>query len=229
MNSSLVARLILPFCLLAGALLASQPASGNGVSVDRAVVRFEAPETGGARHPRFVFERELSFEARLEALSDADRASLGVLPYRDRHVTAALDRHIAEMILGALHIDPEPTAAELAHQSELAHRLLSDRVGGEEALDTARRAEGLSEREFGHLLLQKARASLYLDRMVTPMLEPSEAELRNLHQSTNTPFRAAPFDTIRSALLRWYVSRRLNAALASFYENARSRIDVTIL
>lgn len=204
--------------------LAAEP-----VSVDRAVVRFEAPETGGARHPRFVFERELSFEARLEALSDPDRASLASAPFLERHVTAALDRHIAETMLGALRIEPEPTAAELEHQSQAAHRMLSDRAGGEDALDMARRAEGISEREFARLLLHKARASLYLDRMVTPMLEPSEAELRSLHKSTNTPFRAAPFDTIRPALLRWYVSRRLNAALASFYENARSRIDVTVL
>src|SRR4051812_16805512 len=199
------------------------------VPVDRAVVRFAAPETGGARHPRFVFERELSFEARLEALADPDRAALGEAPYRDRHVTAALDRHIAETILGTLRIEPEPTALELEHQSQLARRMLSDRAGGPEALDAALEAEGLSERELGRLLQQKARASLYLDRMVTPMLAPSEAELRSLHKSTNTPFRDAPFDTICPALLRWYVSRRLNAALASFFENARSRIDVTIL
>lgn len=223
MKRSLAACLVLALCVVAGSL-AAEP-----VAVDRAVVRFAAPETGGIRHPRFVFERELSFEARLEALSDPDRAALGDAPYRDRHVTAALDRHIAETILSALHIEPEPSAAELEHQSQLAHRMLSDRAGGEDALDAARKAEGISERELGRLLLQKARASLYLDRMVTPMLEPSEAELRSLHKSTNTPFRGAPFDTIRPALLRWYVSRRLNAALASFYENARSRIDVTVL
>ena len=223
MNRSLIAGVLLALGAVAESL------GAESVAVDRAVVRFAAPETGGARHPRFVFERQLSFEARLEALSDPDRASLGDEPYRDRHVAAALDRHIAETILGALHIEPEPTVAELEHQSQLAHRMLSDRAGGEGALDAARLAEGISERELGRLLLQKARASLYLDRMVTPMLEPSEAELRSLHQSTNTPFRAAPFDTIRPALLRWYVSRRLNAALASFYENARSRIDVTVL
>lgn len=199
------------------------------VSVDRAVVRFEAPETGGALHPRFVFERELSFEARLEALSDPDRASLGDTPYKERHVSAALDRHVAETILGALRIEPEPTAPELERQGQLAHRLLADRAGGEEALDAARRAEGISEREFGRLLQQKARASLYLDRMVTPMLAPSDAELRSIHKATNTPFKNAPFDVIRPALLRWYVSRRLNAALASFYENARSRIELSIL
>src|SRR5882724_8181806 len=107
----------------------------DSVPVDRAVVRFAAPETGGARHPRFVFERQLAFEARLEALSDADRGALGDAPYRDRHVTAALDRHIAETILGTLRIEPEPTSAELEHQSQAAHRMLSDRAGGEEALD----------------------------------------------------------------------------------------------
>ncbi|HEY5375613.1 MAG TPA: hypothetical protein VIK01_18165 [Polyangiaceae bacterium] len=210
-------------CALPSALRA------DPVPVDRAVVRFASPETGGARHPRFVFERQLSFEARLEALSDSDRGALGDAPYRERHVTAALDRHIAETILGTLRIEPEPTPAELAHQAELAHRMLSDRAGGEDALDNARRAEGISEREFGRLLQQKARASLYLDRMVTPMLEPSLAELRSLHKSTSTPFADAPFDTIRPALLRWYVSRRLNAALSSFFENARSRIDMTVL
>jgi len=215
--------LALSSCVLAGSL-AAEP-----VTVDRAVVRFEAPETGGTRHPRFVFERELSFEARLEALADPDRAALGDAPYRDRHVTAALDRHIAETILGTLRIEPEPTRVEIERQSQLARRLLTDRAGGSAALDAALDAEGLSEREFGRLLLQKARASLYLDRMVTPMLEPSEAELRILHKSTSNPFRDAPFDTIRPALLRWYISRRLNAALASFFENARSRIDVTVL
>jgi hypothetical protein len=221
----------LGFTLSLGALLCSLSGalSAEPVAVDRAVVRFVAPETGGARRPRFVFERELAFEARLEALSDPDRSALGDAPYRDRHITAALNRHIAETILGTLRIEPEPSQAELEHQSDLAHRMLSDRAGGEDALDAARRAEGISEREFGRLLAQKARASLYLDRMVSPMLQPSEAELRSIHKSTSTPFANAPFDTIRPALLRWYVSRRLNAALATFFENARSRIEVTLL
>ena len=223
MKCSRALALALSWYLLAGTL-AAEP-----VVVDRAVVRFEAPETGGARHPRFVFERELAFEARLEALADADRSALGDAPYLDRHVTAALDRHIAETILGTLRIEPEPTPAELEQQSQLARRISSDRAGGPAALDMAREAEGLSERELGRLFLQKARASLYLDRMVTPMLEPSEAELRSLHKSTNNPYRDAAFDTIRFAFLRWYVSRRLNAAVASFFENARSRIEVTVL
>lgn len=219
-------------CLAALALLLTTFAGSlvaEPVAVDRAVVRFVAPETGGARRPRFVFERELAFEARLEALSDPDRSALGDTPYRDRDVAAALDRHIAETILGTLRIEPEHSTAELEHQSQLAHRMLSDRAGGESALDEARQAEGISDREFGRILTQKARASLYLDRMVTPMLQPSEAELRSIHKSTSTPFSNAPYDTIRPALLRWYVSRKLNAALATYFENARSRIEVTVL
>jgi len=223
MNRGLALHAFLAFGLFSSAV------SAEAVTVDRAVVRFVAPETGGPRKPRFVFERELAFEARIEALSDPDRASLGDAPYRERDVTAALQRHIAETILGALRIEPEPTPAELAHQSELARRMLSDRAGGEDALDDARRREGISERELGRMLALKARASLYLDRMVTPMLTPSEAELRSIHKSTATPFSNAPFETVRPALLRWYVSRRLNAALGSFYENARSRVEVSVL
>ncbi len=73
MKRSLAFGLALFSCGLAGSL------GAEPVLVDRAVVRFEAPETGGARRPRFVFERELAFEARLEALSDPDRAALGDL------------------------------------------------------------------------------------------------------------------------------------------------------
>ena len=223
MKRSLALGLLLSSCILPGSVCAEP------VLVDRAVVRFEAPETGGARRPRFVFERELSFEARLEALADPDRGTLGELPYRDRHVTGALDRHIAETILGALRIEPEPTPAELANQSQLARRMLSDRAGGEEALDAAREAEGLSEREFGRLLLQKARASLYLDRMVTPMLEPGEFELRRAHRSGKTPFSDMPFDQARPLVERWFVGHALRTAAANFYQSARSRLKIEFL
>src|SRR5439155_2463228 len=64
---------------------ASATVSAASTAIDRAVARFDAPETGGALRPQFVFERELAFEARLEALADADRAQGGA-PYLDRHV-----------------------------------------------------------------------------------------------------------------------------------------------
>src|SRR5260370_40508804 len=60
--------------------------------VDRAVVRFYAPEVGGTAQPRFVSERTLAFEARLEAIADRP-GSVGDR-YDGRHVRAALDHHV---------------------------------------------------------------------------------------------------------------------------------------
>jgi hypothetical protein len=203
----------------------AQPA----VVLDRAVVRFIAPETGGVRSPRFVLERVLAFEARIEALSDPDRAPGETRAYRERHLRAALERHMAEELLASLRIDPEPSARDLARQTDAARQSLYQRVGGAARLAEAAVAEGIDEREILRLLRRQARASLYLDRMVAPMLSPSDAELANLYRTVATPFKNLPFEKARAPLRRWYVTRRLSEALQAFYQNARSRIEVTIL
>jgi hypothetical protein len=195
--------------------------------LDRAVVRFYAPETGGVEHPRFIYERRLAFEARLQALADQDRA--GDAAYRDRHVGAALERHISEVLLASLRIEPEPPESVVARQVELARKLLIDRVGGEEALSAAQRAEGISNAEVSGMLRRQARASLYLDRMVAPMLRPSDAELEAIQRSAPAALQNEPFVRVRPLLLRWYVSKRLSSAMSSFYQEARSRVTVTLL
>lgn len=223
-------RRALLVAFVVGLALACLPRPANAqVVLDRVVVRFTAPELGGARSPRFIFQRVLAFEARLEALADPDRIPGDKRPYRDRHVRAALERHITETLLAASHIDPEPTDAELTRQTRAARLMLLQRIGGEQALEHAARAEGIDNGEILSILRRRARASLYLDRMVTPMLSPSVAELRNIQRTVHTPFKNQPFDQIEAALRRWYVSRRLSAALASYYQNARSRVDVTII
>src|SRR6185295_2372109 len=111
-------------------------------------------------------------------LADPDRAAGA--PYRERHVAAALERHVAETLLANLRIEPEPTATEVHAQTEAARRLVEARAGGAPALAAAAHAEGLGERELLALFQRQARASLYLDRMVAPMLAPSDAELRAL-------------------------------------------------
>jgi transposase-like protein len=190
-------------------------------------VRFIAPETGGAQSPRFIFERTLSFEARLEALADPDQDS-GV-PYRERHVRAALERHVAETLLASLHIEPEPTADDLDRQTRSARLMLLTRVGGPAALAAAARAEGIGDRELLGVIRRQARASLYLDRMVMPMLTPSDAELRAVQRAAPPELRARPFGEVLADLRRWYVSRRLAAALNAFYQNVRARLVLTIL
>jgi hypothetical protein len=203
-------------------------ASAAPVTLDRAVVRFDAPETGGISHPQFVFERELAFEARIEALADSDRAERKSA-YLDRHIRSALERHIAEELLSHLPMDPEPAQSEIARRVLAARAVLEQRVGGAADLATAAGAEGLDAAEVDRLVLREARASLYLDRMVAPMLEPSEAELREVHRANSNPFRSQRFDDVAEPLRRWFVGQRLEAALGAFYQNARARVHIVVI
>lgn len=203
------------------------PARADRVLVDRVAVRFSAPETGGARAPQFIYERTLAFESRIEALADPDRRATAA--YRERHVRAALERHIAETLLASLRIDPEPTAAELNRLTDAAELMLEQRVGGRRPLADAARAEGIDRGELLRLLRRQARASAYLDRMVAPMLAPSDAELRHAHRSGQTPYGALPYDQVAVALRRWYVGRRLAEALREFFQTARSRLEIVVL
>jgi hypothetical protein len=220
----------LPAVLAFAAVLGAprMAASTAALGIDRAVVRFDAPETGGSLRPQFVFERELAFEARLEALSDADHAQGGA-PYLDRHIRAALERHVAEELLSHLAMDPEPRPDEIAARGESARAVLEQRVGGAEQLKRAADAEGIDASEVEMLVRREARASLYLDRMIAPMLEPSEAELREIHHATTNPFRAQRFEDVTPALRKWYVGERLEAALGAFYQNARGRVHIVLL
>jgi hypothetical protein len=220
-------RLPLALALLA-ASASVRTARAETVALDRVVVRFYAPETGGPASPRFVFERELAFEARLEALADPERGETNA-PYLDRHVRAALERHVSEELLSQLPMDPEPTPAEVARRAESARDVLEQRVGGRDKLIAAAAAEGIDSGELDTVLRREARASLYLDRMVAPMLDPSDAELRELQRSGATPFRGRKFEDVLVPLRKWYVAQRLSAALATYYQNARSRVQMTFV
>lgn len=212
--------------LFGGARAHAQDLSSEAVSVDRAVVRFHAPDTGGVKSPHFVYERVLAFEARLEAMADPGRES-GARPYRSRHVITALERHVAETLLASLHIDPEPTPAELSRQMQSARLRIVERVGGERAFLEAMTAERVGERDVFGILRRQALASLYLDRMVTPMLEPSEAELRAAYTRKDAPFREIPYAQARPLVERWYTARKLGAAVQAYYQNARGRLTLT--
>jgi len=220
--------------LLSGGLLVAAPAahaqdvSSEAVPVDRAVARFYAPDTGGVKSPHIVYERVLSFEARLEAMADPGRES-GARAYRSRHVITALERHVAETLLASLHIDPEPTPGELTRQMQSARLRIVERVGGEEAFRDAMAAERIGERDVFGILRRQALASLYLDRMVTPMLEPTEAELRAAYTRKDAPFRDIPYVQARPLLQRWYTARKLGAAVQAYYQNARGRLTLALI
>lgn len=193
--------------------------------LDRVTVRWHAPETGGAAKPQFVFERELAFEARIESLADPDPEPG---PYHDRHVRAALERHITETLLATLPIRPAPKAKEIAARTLVAREILEQRVRGRTRLERAAEAEGISPDELASIFQRQARASLYLDRMIAPMLEPGELELRDLWRTGTTPFKDQPFDRVMKPLARWYVGQRLMQALDAYFQNARARVVVSV-
>ena len=199
------------------------PAAPRAV-LDRVVVRWHAPETGGPAKPQFVFERELAFEARLESLADPD-PELG--PYHDRHVRAALDRHIAETLLATLPIVPPLEEEVIKRRAQTARGILEQRVGPAKLREAAA-AEGIGEGELDALLRRKARASFYVEKMIAPMLEPSEADLSTLWRTGATPFKGQPFDEIKAALSRWYVGQRLARETEAYFQNARARVTMSI-
>jgi hypothetical protein len=216
-------RLVLCALVAAGALTA--PAAAEAELLDRAVVRFSSPELRG---PRFVLERALAFEARLEALSAArDGSAEEAAPYAERHVRAALERHVAETLLASLRIDPEPPPAEVERQMGVARAMLMNAVGGEQRLLSALRAEGIGAQGLRRLLRRRARASLYLHHMVAPMLTPSAAELRRALPAS--PFAGQKFARVEPLLRRWLVARALREAVGAFYQNARTRLSLTVL
>lgn len=196
------------------------------IPADRVIARFVAPETGGAAKPHFILARELAFEARLVALGDPTHVA-GEAPYRRHHVQAALERAIGETLLSELPVEPDPTAEEIREQTQGAQLLANSDARGEAQIEMAAREEGLGRLEVQRIFRRRARASLYLDRMVAPMLSPSIAELRRVHEEERTPFSGQPFSRVRQPLERWYIASRLRAAVLAYYQNAGSRLQIT--
>ena len=201
-------------------------------SIDRVVVRWSSRATGGVKKPRFITARELAFEARIEAFGELVRQPKA---FNDKHVRAAIQRHITETMLANLPVDPKPTPKQVGSYAEAARAILAQRIGagdptlGAKKLDQARRAESMTNKELDRLMRRRARASWYLDKMVAPMLQPSELDLREVHKRGESPFTAQKYEDIERQLRQWYVSTRLAAALERYFRNARSRILVKMI
>jgi hypothetical protein len=226
MRGSLVAAVML---VLAGSPAAhAQPARTSGAiaptsGVDRVVVRWYT--LGAAQRPRFVTARELAFEARVEALSEEP----GAKGYSDKHVRAALQRRITETILAELPVEPAPSKKQVAAYAEAARVILEQQVSGRANLKAAATAEGISAGEINALLRRRARASWYLDRMVAPMLRPSELDLREVHKRGETPFSQQRYEDVEEPLRRWYIATRLREAIDEYYRGVRSRVRVWLI
>jgi hypothetical protein len=201
-------------------------APGPRATVDRVAVRYYAPETGGSSHPRFVSERMLAFETRIEALAEQAPPQS---QYEDRFVRAALDRHVAEDMLSALAVQSGESPVGLPGLVSEERLGLNERVGGADALSVAMREEGIDEAEVDALVRRRVRAAWYVDRTLTPLLRPSDEQLREVFRTSAHPFKNQPFDKVRAALERWFVEERLRVAETTFLQAARARVRIVVV
>jgi len=193
--------------------------------VDGVAVRFYAPEMGGPSHPRFIMQRMLAFEARIQArVEDTDARS-----YQDRHVRAAMDQQIAEEVLAALPLERPADDAELARVGVDLRTGLVQRIGGERVLRELSEAERISEVEVAAFFRRRARAAVYIERAVLPILYPSEEQLRDVFRTAAHPFKSQKFEEARIAFSHWYVDERLRAAETAFLQAARSRVKIAVI
>lgn len=200
------------------------PARGEPIVVDATAVRFYAPETGGPSRPRFITQRILALEARLQAKAE-DAAAAG---YQERHVRSAMDLHIAEELLASLPLERPPDEAEVGRVASELREALLQRIGGERQLTSAAEAERVSEGEVADLLRRRARAAIYVERQLARVLYPNEEQLRDVYRTAAHPYKNLKFEDARVQLGRWYVDERLRAAESAFLQGARARVTIAV-
>ncbi len=227
------AGLVALAALLAAGAATAETAPVHAV-LDRAVARFYAPETGGTAHPRFVDQRTLAFEARLESMAERPEG-IGD-GYQERHVRAALEHHVGEEMLASLAhkliggapANRRPSEEDLARVGQDLGDALFERLGGMAQVEAAAAAEQLDRPELDAILRRQALAAWYLDRAVSPILQPTDEQLREVFRTSTHPYRGRPFDEVRTELSRWFVMERVRAAETAFYQGARTRVVVIV-
>jgi hypothetical protein len=214
----------------AAVLLMSGVASADGTPavtdravVDRVAVRFFSIEAGGAARPRFLTERTIAFDARIEAMIEGATTSG---PYQERHIRAAVEREIADEVLSSLLAQAGEPPQGVAPLAEDIRTALLARIGGATALEAAAVAEGIDAEEIARMLRRQARAAFYLDHEVSPILHPSEEQLREVFRTSQHPFKGKKFEDVREELGRWFVAERLRVAEAAFLQSARNRVTI---
>ncbi len=212
------------------ALVAASPAdaqpSAPATIVDAIAVRFYAPETGDAERPRFITERTLAFEARIEAMNDRYD---GALPYLERHVRSALERHIAEEMLAHLPLDGGPASDVRARMVRQFVNTATARAGGRAAVLAAATAEGLAVQEVDALFARQAAAAIYVDTALTPILHATDEQLRQVFRTAAHPYRGTTFEDARDRLDKWFVIERLRSAEAAYFQTARARVKIVLV
>jgi hypothetical protein len=214
----------------AGALLiasVAQAAPQNEIAVDRTIARFYAAELGGAAQPQFISERVLAFEARLELMSREGGAPSD--PLEERHYRSALELHVSQELLARTPLDRRPTAEEIVRTQDQLRAAVEQRAGGTAPVLLAAAREGLSPGEIDEVFRRQALAALAIDRAISPVLTPSEDQLREVYRTAAHPFRNVRFEDARDGLTLWFVEERLRVLESSLLTANRSRVTITLV
>lgn len=209
---------------LAVGLLSTHASAQEPAMPDRVAVRYIAPETGGAAHPRFLTERELGFFARLEAL--IEQVPLEGDAYPERYVRGATDRLVARAMLAGLLVQRGREPPDLPKLALEARAELADRIGGNAVLEDALQREGLDESELMAFLRDQVRALWYVDKTIQPILAVSEDSLREAFRSTVHPYRTMKYEDAKVRLRRWLIAERMRSAELEYLQSARARIKI---
>ena len=170
--------------------------------LDRTVARFNDPEASEASAAlRFVMMRELIVESWLTAYEKTPNSSPP--NYDDKHLRAALERHVIEAVLGDRPL--LPSAEKRVDKAAAEARLVATiAVGGEtrlkEALERATGVAGGGAVELDSILRRRARAELYLETAVATPVQPSDAELRAAYAKAPEILTSKPYDEILPTL-----------------------------
>jgi hypothetical protein len=221
-----IAASLAAIAILASSAVAHAQNGANGANerrvVDAVAVRFYSPETGGASRPLFVTDRILSFEARIEALTEGFHDAK--LPYLERHARSALEHHVAEEMLSRLPLENAP--ADLDRLVAETGQALLTRIGGPPAMALAAEAEHLAPSEVDAILRRFALAAIYMDRAISPMLKPTDDQLREVYRTAAHPYRSLTFAQAHVELERWFVAERVRVAESAYLQTARTRVKI---
>ncbi len=196
--------------------------SGKGVVADRVAVRFFSAETGGVAHPKWISERWLAFASTLEALGEGIRAP------SERHVRLALELEIGETLLS---LSPNERLLAQADEKRLVGELRSEqerRVGGPFALNQLATQLGISSSQLTIWFTRRARAVHYVDRMIAPIRNFDDGELRQAFRSNDDHEFGATFEDARDGLRRWLMVERFRALVSAHFQGARGRTKVVV-
>ena len=76
------------------------------------------------------------------------------------------------------------------------------------------------------MLRRQALAAIYIDRSISPILRPSDDQLREVYRTAAHPYRSLTFAQAHDELERWFVAERIRVAESAYLQTARTRVKI---